>query len=142
MLQKSDPLVDGKCKDERCMVCKTEKSMGCRTNGVTYEVECDKCNAKYVGETGRNAFARGLEHNTALQNKNENSILHIHTVNSHQNSPPPPKFNMRVTGVYTGDPMKRQIAEAIKISATKNSMNRKDEWRTVNFPRVESTVHH
>ena len=47
---------------------------------------------------------------------------------------------MKVTGVYKNDPTKRQIAESVKIKSTKGTINRRDEWRTINIPRVEFTL--
>ena len=46
------------------------------------------------------------------------------------------KFDMAVTGRYRGDPIKRQIAESVKIEEGENLLNKRDEWRQVKLPRV------
>ena len=70
-LQKSDPFKERKCNDsEKCMVCGDGKGGMCRREGVTYEIMCKGCDGKYVGETSRNAFTRGLEHKADLRKKN------------------------------------------------------------------------
>ena len=82
-IQKSDPLKDRKCTDqENCMVC-VGGGTGCRSNGVTYQVQCRKCNCIYIGETGRNAYTRGLEHLDGIRKKNEESIFHKHNIENH-----------------------------------------------------------
>ena len=43
---------------------------------------------------------------------------------------------MAVIGRYGGDPMKRQIAESVKIEEEENQLNKRDEWRQVKLPRV------
>ena len=73
MLQKSDPFRDKECKEkEKCMVCRNDEGTGqCRVTGVTYEIKCSMCDHVYVGETGRNAYSRGLEHQEGLNKKDE-----------------------------------------------------------------------
>ena len=43
----------------------------CRNNGVTYEVKYKECGYLYIGETGRNAYTRGLEHLEGIRKKSE-----------------------------------------------------------------------
>ena len=82
-LQKSDPFKERMCRDsEKCMVCGDGEGGMCRRDGVTYEVVCKGCDGKYVGETSRNAFNRGLEHKSDLRKKNAKSPLHLHNATS------------------------------------------------------------
>ena len=120
------------------MVCAGE-SGGCRNNGVTYEVKCKKCDHLYIGETGRNAYTRGLEHIEGMKNKNEESVLHKHNIENHEGNLTSTDFVMVVTGTFGGDATKRQIAEATKIRYAQGPslMNRKDEWRQFNLPHVD-----
>ena len=120
------------------MVC-TSGGSGCRNVGVTYEVRCNKCEAVYIGETGRNAYTRGLEHLEGIYSKNEGSVFHIHSVECHDGELGHSDFTMRVTGVYGGDATKRQVAEAVRIQHAQGAqlLNRQDEWRQVNLPHVE-----
>ena len=61
-LQISDPFKGKKCEDPDKIMVWTGGGRGCRSNGVACEVNCKKCGDCYVGETGRNAYTRGLEH--------------------------------------------------------------------------------
>ena len=47
--------------------------------------------------------------------------------------------SMAVTGVFGGDAIKRQVAEAIQIQNAQDPklLNRQDEWRQVNLPHFE-----
>ena len=47
---------------------------------VVYELECeeDHCNAKYIGESGRTAGIRMMEHKKAVENKEERSHIFQH----------------------------------------------------------------
>ena len=138
-LQRSDPFKGKKCGDpDRCMVC-TSGGSGCRNVGITYEVRCNKCGAVYIGETGRNAYTRGLEHLEGIYSKSEGSVFHIHSVECHDGELGQSDFTMRVTGVYGGDATKRQVAEAVRIQHAQGTqlLNRQDEWRQVNLPHVE-----
>ena len=102
-----------------------------------YEVVCKGCDGKYVGETSRNAFTRGLEHKSDLRKKNAKSPLHLHNIEKHD-STPAPGFEMRVTGVFGGDATKRQVRESVLIQKMEeeNLINRRDEWPQVKLPRI------
>ena len=137
-LQKSDPFKDRKCKDvEKCMVCGDGDGGMCRRDGVTYEVRCKGCDGRYVGETSRNAFTRGLEHKADLRKNNAKSPLHLHNSEKHSHEPTP-GFEMRVTGVFGGDATKRQVRESVLIQKTDEEklMKRRDEWQQVKLPRI------
>ena len=43
---------------------------------------------------------------------------------------------MEVTGVYGGDALLRQVSEAVKIKETKGQMNRQEEWKQIQLPRL------
>ena len=122
------------------MVCYDGDGGKCRSEGVTYEVRCKGCESKYIGETSRNAFTRGLEHSRDVQKKEKKSPLHLHNVERHDGGNP--GFSMKVTGVFGGDATKRQVREAVVIQQTPMSklMNRRDEWRQVKLPRIELSV--
>ena len=67
MLQKSDPFKRQRCGREDCLVCKQAGKGPCNAHGVTYEIECQGCKHKYIGETARNAYTRGTEHTEGLE---------------------------------------------------------------------------
>ena len=134
-LQKSDPFKKPKCeKEENCLVCSGSDRGRCRDEGVTYEVKCLECGGKYVGETSRNAFTRGTEHRTGIHRRDKESTLYNHCIEEHDGKIA--KFQMKVTGRFKGDPMKRQITESINIEQEDHLLNRRDEWRQIKLPRI------
>ena len=138
-LQKSDPFRQKKCgSEETCMVCGQGGEGGkCRREGVTYEVECKECGAVYIGETARNAHTRGLEHQTCVTKKDLKSPLYSHCVEAHEGRQV--AFSMKVTGIFGGDALKRQISEGVNIRTTPADklLNRKDEWRHAILPQSQ-----
>ena len=96
--QKSNPFKQQRCGRENCLVCKQAGRGPCNAHGVTYEIECQECESKYVGETARNAYTRGTEHAGGLENRDEKSALWRHCVEKHGKERQ--KFKMSVTGVW------------------------------------------
>ena len=139
-MQRSDPFREMKCEDDRCMVFKEGDGGRCRVNSVTYEITCNECNEKYIGETARNAFTRGLEHQAnitaTLDPERAKPTLRHHVDSKHTDDANPPSFKMKVTGVYGGDALKRQVSEAVMIRSSSSQMNRQEEWRQVKLPRL------
>ena len=67
MYYATDPFKDETClKEKKCLVCSGKGGGRCREEGVTYEIVCRECGRKYVGESSRNCFVRGLEHKAGL----------------------------------------------------------------------------
>ena len=48
----------------------------------------------------------------------------------------PPTFKMEVVKMHGGDALLRQISEAVQIRETKGQMNRQEEWRQIQLPRL------
>ena len=79
ILQRSDSFRSNKCRNaDKCFVCKNGESGSGRTDGVTYEVKCKRCDCVYIGETSRSAYTRGKEHTNDVNNRRENSALYTH----------------------------------------------------------------
>ena len=51
MLQRSDLFRKKECNNTNCLVCSTGGKGPCRSTGVTYELVCQLCHQKYIGET-------------------------------------------------------------------------------------------
>ena len=51
MLQRSDPFREKECSNINCLVCSTGGKGPCRSTGVTYELVCQLCHQKYIGES-------------------------------------------------------------------------------------------
>ena len=141
-IQRSDPFKSEVCsRADVCLVCGggvgDRKGGGnCRAEGVTYSIECRVCGCVYVGETARNAHTRGLEHSASVSRKDLRSPLYLHCAEQHQGTLV--DFDMRVTGTFGGDALKRQITESVQIQGTSTHllMNRRDEWRQTILPRT------
>ncbi|KXJ09015.1 hypothetical protein AC249_AIPGENE13966 [Exaiptasia diaphana] len=135
VLQRSNPFRKKVCEEEECLVCRTGATGPCRTQGITYEIECKSCKDKYISETSRNAFTREREHVRSVDsNTREHSVLKRHCSEKHGGILQ--DFVMNVTGTYNQDRMLRQITESVRIKREGRSMNTKTEWNTVLIPRA------
>ena len=123
-----------------CFVCLSGGSGNYQSEGVTYEIDCKGgCNWKdeYKGESGGNAYTRGLEHLKNLRGRNAtNSPLWRHCLEVHNGEIQ--EFEMRVTGTYRNDAMLRQITEAVQIDLgdPNRLMNTRTEWNITRVPRA------
>ena len=68
---KSNPLRKGGCGRADCLVCSTGGKGDCSRSGAGYRILCQECPAdnlvaSYEGETGRNPYSQGLEHEKEL----------------------------------------------------------------------------
>ena len=82
---KSEPLRSKECGRPNCFCCGSGNPGGCEKNGSAYTITCNGCGsnqivAQYEGETGRNCFSRGLEHQNDLRTMKEDSPLWKHCV--------------------------------------------------------------
>ena len=70
--------------------------------------------------------------------KLDKSVLWKHCRNKHSGQTEGIEFKMNVAGVYHRDPMKRQIAEAVRIQETTPNklMNDKTEYNCIQLPRA------
>ena len=135
-LQKSDPFRKGRCTREDCMVCRSEGRGRCNATGVTYELVCEQCHDKYIGETARSAYSRGKEHTEARERNDESSVMCRHAYEKHEGNMP--GFKMNVTGVYRNDALMRQITESVRMNKVPPGklINNKSEWNHINMPRA------
>ena len=129
ILQKSDPFDNQKCSNkEKCMVCRNNNKGKCRDENVTYKITCNKCSSIYIGESARNGYSRGLEHQALLEKQDKDSVLLRHTQNKHPDDETP-VFSMSIIKKHKSA-MDRQISEAVHISNQPENdlMNQKSEW--------------
>ena len=131
-LQRSNPTRNKECRREECAVCSSGGKGPCDMSGVTYEIKCD-CGDMYIGQTSRNAYARGQEHFNDLRNKS-GGTLWKHCTEKHDSEEK--RFIMNVTGRYRDDCMLRQLSEAVRIQQERPTLNSKDEWNFVKIPRA------
>ena len=100
--------------------------------------ECGEAVCQYFGETGRNAFTRGLEHLSNKDADDENkSVLKLHA-NHHHNGRVDVNFTMKVSGLHTNS-LDRQVTERVNIENFKGGvlMNRRNEMGGVRLERMQ-----
>jgi hypothetical protein len=98
---------------------------------VGYVLICDLCGADevcYVGETGQNAYTRGLKHMANYRGKQADSPLWKHAQMTHGGSMEV-SYSMKVEKCFM-DPLTRQVNEAVRIANCESTtqLNSKAEW--------------
>ena len=140
-LRRSNPWSGERCGRPNCFPCQTDDGGDCWREGVTYSLVCEECGeavCQYFGETGRNAFTRGLEH---LGNKDADdeskSVLKLHAIH-HHNRRADVNFTMKVTGMHSNS-LDRQVTERVNIENFKGEvlMNRRNEMGGVRLERMQ-----
>ena len=91
---------------------KDAKKIPCNTPGAGYQIDCKGCQENglqtaYIGETGRPAVNRGIEHIKAIQSKKENHPIVKHLKQTHNNSQKRVTFEFALTGKFKS-PLARQ----------------------------------
>ena len=116
-LRRSNPWSGERCGRQDCFPCRTDEGGDCRREGITYSLICEECGddvCQYFGESGRNAYTRGLEHLANIQAQDENkSVLKLHSLH-HHNGRGDVNFTMKVTGTHTSS-LDRQGTERVNI---------------------------
>ena len=137
---KSEPLRQKGCNRAECLVCCSGKGGMCETNSVGYRITCESCLGDgqlvyYEGETGRNAYSRGLEHRDDLKYEKEDTPLWKHCLLAHRGEKQ--SFVMKPLRSFNS-PLQRQANEGVRITASKATilMNSKNEWHQAPIIRV------
>ena len=149
LVHKANHWAGGDCERVNCMVCiqRDEKSGDCRRRNATYMTECQKClekgkKVRYLGETARTCYERGLEHQRDGLAEKENSHIHCHRADAHPGEDPGEKlFTMKVLqGHKTA--LTRQIQEAVLIANSQGVelLNSKNEYNRCIIPRIAVMV--
>ena len=141
---KSEPLRKSECGRESCLCCESGNPGGCEKNGIGYRIICEGCQeagtiAEYKGESGRNAFTRGLEHQQDLRNECEKSALWKHCQLLHGGEKQ--SFVMVVLRSIKSC-LERQTNEAVRITSSKAEvvLNSKSEFHQAPIRRVVATA--
>ena len=93
---------------------------------------------KYIGETSRSAFERGVEHYKDLEFTRSNSHMLKHAVIHHPDLDPCMiDFRMKILSTHQ-TAFERQIREAVMINeyAGTRLMNSKTEYNRCSIPRI------
>ena len=132
ILQRSDVEPQQCCMDGECPVCLTSPKGLCQMESVGYRIWCKACEevgveARMDGETGRTARLRCKEHMKALRSETESSNLREHCDLMHGGVQV--EFGCEVVSRFPGDPLSRQIEEAVRIDHQRGiSLNDKAEF--------------
>ena len=143
-LQTSNPTATLGCTDPGCIACRHGRGDGgdCTRSNITYEVECQQCpdgeKSKYTGESSRNLFTRGIEHENNYQNRSHKSFMLKHQERMHQGAAG--HYTAKVTG-SAKDCLTRQVMEAVKIRRCQVPvLNAKTEWHQPALWRIQSEI--
>ena len=128
-LQIPNPTATLGCTDPGCVACRHGRGGGgdCKRSNITYELECQQCpdggKSKYIGESSRNLFTRGKEHESNLRKRSPKSFMLKHQQQMHQGAAG--HYTAQVTG-SSRDCLTRQVMEAVKIRRCQYSMPRQN----------------
>ena len=134
LLMKTDVSETIQCGRPECVICLSGGKGPCNREGVCYSITCLKCldvgkKTQMFGETGRTGRIRCGEHWKALVDK-KNSNLWEHCLSVHGGEEV--AFRFDVVSSHTGDPLGRQLTEAMNIQMAAMcdgySLNDKGEW--------------
>ena len=130
----------GGCPSGYFPACKEGRGKGgpCRKSNVLYEFTCQQCPAVYIGETARNLYSRGREHNSNYQKRQQESFMQKHQLEAHNGMEA--DFSAKVLSSYK-DSLSRQIAEGVHIRrCDKQILNSKAEWHQPALWKVRSEL--
>ena len=137
---KSNPLRVGGCDRNVCMVCMTRGRGDCSRSGAGYRILCVECQklklvTTYEGETARNPYSRGLEHQKSLENQKDASPLWKHCTIQHDGRMV--QFRMDALRPFRY-PMSRQVNEGARVRVSKSDicMNSKSEFHQPGIVRI------
>ena len=128
---KAEPLRKVGCRRQECFPCQTDGESGrqgdCERNSVGYRITCETCQeagklTTYEGESGRNGYARGLEHLQGLQTKSIKSPLWKHCLLEHGGQEA--VFKMQVVSSHSTC-LDRQVHEMVRIGGSRANVVRK-----------------
>ena len=110
-----DPITTN-CNRQDCFPCKSVEpgeTSFCHKNNITYKIKCNECekvglHRSFEGETFKNAFLRGKQHESLLRNKNQKSFMWKHVLEDQPEDKENTAFKMKVTGKFT-TPLRHQI---------------------------------
>ena len=110
---------------------------------MNYQVECQLCptdqRSLYHGETARNLFTRGIEHEARYISNNVKSFMRKHQAAKHDNATG--SYTAKVTGTAR-DCLTRQVREAIHIRRCQVPiMNSKTEWHQPALFQVQNEIY-
>ncbi|EYC03619.1 hypothetical protein Y032_0092g2523 [Ancylostoma ceylanicum] len=121
-------LYDRHCICESCVVCPYGRTGDCAQSGVIYQIQCLKCNAIYIGETGRTLGVRIKEHLAGKRRASLVTPLGRHRNELHHGD----DFDVKcIILAHETDISARKTLEAFWISVRNPPMNNKNECLSI-----------
>ena len=130
MFQQPIPTRKSGCK---CIACQSGVQNGqCRRENIVYELQCDNCSDRYIGETSRNIYTRLREHLRDARVGSKDSVLLRHKKDKHSTENTTPTFRAKVLKSFRKGALQRQIAESVYINRVPETtlINNKLEWNS------------
>ena len=131
-----------KCGRPLCLPCRhDDKKSDCKVRSVTYQTTCLVCKSdgidrRYIGESARSAYERGVEHQTGYTSQSLDNHMFKHHQIDHQDAETLPEFTMSVIKTHQS-PLYRQVHEAIMIMKFESvTLNSKGEFNRCQLPRL------
>ena len=144
ILQKSNPTATVVCEEEDCLPCRPGRGEGgdCRRCGVNYSIECQLCpdgqKSIYHGETARNLYTRGKDHERNYRKQLGTSFMLKHQNKEHHGSPG--SYTAKVNATAK-DCLTRQVREAVHLRrSSAHILNGKTEWHQPPLFRIQSEI--
>ena len=142
ILVKANPLGELKCGRPLCLPCRhDDKKSDCKVRSITYQTTCLACKSdgidrRYIGESARSAYERGVEHQTGYNSQSLDNHMYKHHQIDHLDAETQPEFTMSVIKKHQS-PLYRQIHEAIMIMKFESvTLNSKGEFNRCQLPRL------
>ena len=130
-----------------CYPCQSGMKGGSHTRkGPVYEIKCVLCEdqdveAIYTGETGYNAYHRGKEHKSDIENDNKKNAMAKHlSIHHPEKVSDPSAFQMKVKSNFS-KPLDRQVYEGVLITNSEADfvLNSKSEFLQPSVTRITTT---
>ena len=146
---KAEPLREVGCQREECFPCQgagewDHKKGDCERNSVGYIIVCVTCQeagrvTTYEGESGRNGYARGLEHLQGLRTRSIKSPLWKHCILEHSGEEA--TFRMEVVSMHSTC-LDRQVHEMVRIGGSEAEvvLNSKSDFQQAPLVRLVATT--
>ena len=144
LFQVSNPMETEGCDNRDCLPCRTGRGDGgrCLSSGANYTLECQLCpdgsKSRYIGETSRNLYTRGVEHKVNYRSGSPNSFMLKHQLKEHQGREG--QYTAKVTANIR-DCLTRQVREAVEIRRCEVSvLNGKTEWHQPPLWQIQNEI--
>ena len=150
-LCRGDPWEKTHCQRDQCTTCAPSwgKVGDCRKKNVVYEDVCLTCkdadkSSRYIGESSRTMYERGLEHVSDVKNLGTVSHIREHVLAEHPDQAqalrdaPHTLFSMQII-CPARTALSRQIREAVEIGYNKTGgviLNNKEEFTRCLIPSL------